>query len=651
MKKQLIALAALFIGLTAAASAFSVASKLQPELSPEFKKGPQATTIINPAQDASFQSRAEGDVVEIDYDLSGGPASALSFNDQTPGMQMAMAFRIDPGFLKTLQNGEITEISYYTGCLYTDESANSIVKANVFIADALDVKGTYLYTQETSAPTTSYTKVSVPLTTPFAIPEGKTSLYIGVNFIINDENCAPIVVDEMNHGTTYGGYVAYRASSLANWQWSNIATSYGFVTLGAKIKGSNMPTNSVSVIAMAGQPVANANEPFGFSFMMQNNGVNEINDLTIQFGIEDEDPYVETLEVQGKWGINQSLVANVEFTAKQPTKSSYITVEVLEINGEPNNAEDNIGMYSVTIVPEDKALPHNVVVEEFTSIKCGWCPRGYTSMELIRENYPDGSIIPVCIHSNGLGPDPMYASTFASLLSKFASGLPASVVNRAYSMDPTYYDLIETAEELLKLPGIAHVEATATLDAETRVITVDTKTQFAFDYTNGNNTFILSYAVTEDNVGPYNQENYYAITGYESLGDWKNQPETVSLMFNDVARQLDKYSGITGSVPANITAGETYEFSHDVKLVSAIKDLSKINLIVYLTNRGTGQIEDACMLRIKENGSFTGIENVVADESDKPVEFYNLQGVRVANPANGIFIRRQGSTVSKVLVK
>ncbi|MDE6120827.1 MAG: hypothetical protein K2F63_03460, partial [Muribaculaceae bacterium] len=36
----------------------------------------------------------------------------------------------------------------------------------------------------------------------------------------------------------------------------------------------------------------------------------------------------------------------------------------------------------------------------------------------------------------------------------------------------------------------------------------------------------------------------------------------------------------------------------------------------------------------------TGVENVIANEAE--VEYFNLQGVRVANPENGIFIRRQG---------
>ena len=44
----------------------------------------------------------------------------------------------------------------------------------------------------------------------------------------------------------------------------------------------------------------------------------------------------------------------------------------------------------------------------------------------------------------------------------------------------------------------------------------------------------------------------------------------------------------------------------------------------------------------------TGVESVGADASeDAPVEYYNLQGVRVMNPQQGIYIRRQGTKVEK----
>lgn len=46
----------------------------------------------------------------------------------------------------------------------------------------------------------------------------------------------------------------------------------------------------------------------------------------------------------------------------------------------------------------------------------------------------------------------------------------------------------------------------------------------------------------------------------------------------------------------------------------------------------------------------SGIANVSVD-SNLPVEYYNLSGVRVKNPANGLYIRRQGDNVSKIYVK
>lgn len=47
-----------------------------------------------------------------------------------------------------------------------------------------------------------------------------------------------------------------------------------------------------------------------------------------------------------------------------------------------------------------------------------------------------------------------------------------------------------------------------------------------------------------------------------------------------------------------------------------------------------------------------GVKNVVVDsDSDAPVEYFNLQGVRVANPENGLYIRRQGKTATKVIIR
>lgn len=43
--------------------------------------------------------------------------------------------------------------------------------------------------------------------------------------------------------------------------------------------------------------------------------------------------------------------------------------------------------------------------------------------------------------------------------------------------------------------------------------------------------------------------------------------------------------------------------------------------------------------------------DAIASEENAPAEYYNLQGVRVANPDNGIYIVRRGSKVSKTVIR
>lgn len=45
----------------------------------------------------------------------------------------------------------------------------------------------------------------------------------------------------------------------------------------------------------------------------------------------------------------------------------------------------------------------------------------------------------------------------------------------------------------------------------------------------------------------------------------------------------------------------------------------------------------------------TGVAEI--EETNAPVEYYNLQGVKVANPERGVYVRRQGSKVEKILVR
>ncbi len=59
---------------------------------------------------------------------------------------------------------------------------------------------------------------------------------------------------------------------------------------------------------------------------------------------------------------------------------------------------------------------------------------------------------------------------------------------------------------------------------------------------------------------------------------------------------------------------------------------------------------DVKTITVTTSGVYDSVDEITVDEN-APVEYYNLQGVRVANPENGLYIRRQGSKVTKVLIK
>jgi hypothetical protein len=97
-------------------------------------------------------------------------------------------------------------------------------------------------------------------------------------------------------------------------------------------------------------------------------------------------------------------------------------------------------------------------------------------------------------------------------------------------------------------------------------------------------------------------------------------PTSLSWTFLDVTVDLSAYAGKTIQIAFAYTSSETSAGTWEVK-----------NFLL------TGQ-------------KSASVSNIVVDEN-APVEYFNLQGVRVANPENGLYIRRQGNKATKVLVK
>lgn len=54
-------------------------------------------------------------------------------------------------------------------------------------------------------------------------------------------------------------------------------------------------------------------------------------------------------------------------------------------------------------------------------------------------------------------------------------------------------------------------------------------------------------------------------------------------------------------------------------------------------------------LLLKSDGTVS-IKDIDIDSDNAPVEYFNLNGIRVNKPENGVFIRRQGNKISKIIL-
>lgn len=102
-------------------------------------------------------------------------------------------------------------------------------------------------------------------------------------------------------------------------------------------------------------------------------------------------------------------------------------------------------------------------------------------------------------------------------------------------------------------------------------------------------------------------------------------------------------------VPMYVSAGQTAEVVFKTSLPGAVPG---DRYTVYVSRDNSGKMEYISGAVSFTIGDTSGLADIEAD-SDAPAEYFNLQGLRVdsVNLTPGIYIRRQGDKVTKVLVK
>lgn len=130
--------------------------------------------------------------------------------------------------------------------------------------------------------------------------------------------------------------------------------------------------------------------------------------------------------------------------------------------------------------------------------------------------------------------------------------------------------------------------------------------------------------------------------------------ENATLNFTPANDRMQKIK-VEGIVSAQSNVIE-YDLSEAVDLDDPCVYPLKFNNITFYLSGATGDQGVFTVDRLQAvYPSFSGVDNPLMPDADAdataPVEYFNLQGVRVAAPGAGLYIMRRGSTVRKVIIR
>ena len=482
--------------------------------------------------------------------------------------------------------------------------------------------------------------LSIDLPVPYIL-DGKP-LYLGYSLTVADnttmEEKYPIVVSE---GSNPNGFFLHMSRSVLKWMdYSKKAggVAYIVVTLEGDIREYSL---GISDYTEANVLVS---EDYSVELFVNNNGRQPITEVKYTYTYDNDTEKFEglsTLPVAIEPEVTTSLPLTLEFKGIDTIGPHTLNVTITEVNGQPNESTTASKECLINVMPYSPV--HRPLVEEFTGLWCGWCPRGWVGMEKLGEIYGDDVVV-ICYHNgDGMAVTNTYPVNF--------DGYPNASINRTAIIDPYYgsydesYDfgIAYDVENSMAEMTIADLMVDAKLDGD--IVNVNTSVVFMKDVQNAN--YLLGYVLNCNGLFKLSwlQANYYA--GLESefkgtyLEEMTQYPSKIAgLTFNDVAVDVSGMNGIEDSLPSTIKTGEMYNHSYSFNIEgnSLVQDKDNLVVTAFVIDKNTGAIINANKYDFAKDA---GVNDLYEDVSAVSTEYYDLSGRKVRPTGKGIVIKKE----------
>ena len=511
----------------------------------------------------------------------------------------------------------------------------------------------------------------ITLPSPYTVTE--KGVYVGLTYTVTDASSNagqyPIV-------TTYGvdevpnALFLKTSSSVTSWQDLS-QQGYGNLAMQLLLEG-DFAGNGVSVVGVdelvvaSGQTV-NRNVTFNNA---GSNGISSIDYTITAGGVESE---LQHLDLPAPFGIFGGNVAvKLPFTGAEEAGKSQVTISVKKVNGEDNEVTEGAS-FTTEMTTVARKVERKAVVEEFTGLTCGWCPRGIVGMEKAREHFGD-QFIGIAVHGfSSASTDAMTYLNTGAYARIFSGSAPACHLNRSYGeIDPKegYSGSIisDIQEDLDNVAAKVDVSVDGEFSEDNKKVNAHAQVEALSD-----DSYTVAFAVVADGLSGsgsgWIQYNYYyqytpAQVGDPDLmefckGGSYGKSSVPGLKFND-AMMVSSYVSGNNKVETlgTMTTGQVEEREYTLTLptrtslktalASAI-DEGRV-YIVALVIDGNGRITNAAKAQVQ--AATTAIQGVSSNTGTTEVARYNADGVRLQAPARGInIVRMSDGTVRKVVVE
>lgn len=492
--------------------------------------------------------------------------------------------------------------------------------------------------------------LEISFDTPYTIPAG--GCYVGYSFTVTDVNQATEAPVSTVDGTDPSGL--YLHTSRTKLRWGAASEELGKVSAMTVMLEGDFPERAAYITLGTAQGAAG--KEFSTLATVVNGAMEPIESIGYAYKAGD---YSSTgtaelaADIEGRIGASGK--ARIYFDAIDATGNYPVEIRVTSVNGKSVDCAATEGAAEIyAFLPVNRPL-----VEEYTGLWCGWCPRGYMALEMMKEL--KGNLFIAAAYHNG---DPM---SWDGKTPNYVSGFPAAYINRSTSVN--LKDIFTDWDDFRKFIPEGDVEVSVEwTDDSHKAIRATSTSRFIKDHTGAD--YRVSYLLVADNLSDpkWIQSNYFSGGSIEEYPYMDNEigrmfleggEKMTGLIFNDVAVAGTDFDGFPGSIPAEVVAGESYTHSYVFSLdgipEAVLTQPDYLRVIAVICDGRTGKFLNSNSSAYTSGKPFVDMSGVQAVETAGEVvetARYTLDGRRLDAPAAGInIIRYSDGSVRKVMVR